>query len=224
MATAAQVADRFGLGRAVSYARLSGLVGLGLLEHTRIFHGAPGIYVATRRGLASVGLALPPARVDLRSYEHDLALSDLVTRLEREFGDEEIATEREMRAADSPLRIAPLQLPRFAIPLAGARGQPLLTPAGHCRLHFPDCTVVGISEPDSVVAVELERTPKGRARLRRILAGYVAARHIKAVRYYVVGERVLGLVESEIESLAARPLVSVQRWGDSSHAALHQAA
>jgi hypothetical protein len=42
MATAGQVADRFELGRAVTYARLSGLVRLGLLEHARIFHTAPG--------------------------------------------------------------------------------------------------------------------------------------------------------------------------------------
>lgn len=36
MATAAQVAERFEVGRAVSYARLSELVRLGLLEHARI--------------------------------------------------------------------------------------------------------------------------------------------------------------------------------------------
>ena len=46
MATAAQVAERFDLGRAVGYARLSGLVRLGLLEHARIFHASPGVYLA----------------------------------------------------------------------------------------------------------------------------------------------------------------------------------
>jgi hypothetical protein len=68
MAIAAQVAERFGLGRAVSYARLSGLVRLGLLDHCRIFHGEPGVYVATRAGLSIVDLELPPARVDIRTY------------------------------------------------------------------------------------------------------------------------------------------------------------
>ena len=101
MATAGQVADRFELGRAVSYARLSGLVRLGLLEHARIFHAAPGVYLATRAGLASVDLALPPARVDLRTYDHDLELSELVAELEREFGAARIVTEREMRGADN---------------------------------------------------------------------------------------------------------------------------
>jgi hypothetical protein len=37
IATAAQVGERFVLGRAVCYARLSGLVRLGLLTHLRIF-------------------------------------------------------------------------------------------------------------------------------------------------------------------------------------------
>jgi len=54
MASASQIAERFGLGRAVGYARLSGLVNLGLLEHARIFHAAPGVYLGTRAGLAAV--------------------------------------------------------------------------------------------------------------------------------------------------------------------------
>lgn len=60
MVTAAQVSERFDVGRAVGYARLSGLVNLGLLQHTRIFHATPGVYLATRLGLAAVDLDLPP--------------------------------------------------------------------------------------------------------------------------------------------------------------------
>src|SRR5919205_2302617 len=77
---AAQVAERFGLGRAVTYARLRGLVRLGLLEHARIFHCAPGVYLASRVGLASVDLDLPPARVDLRTSTHDLELGSFSAR------------------------------------------------------------------------------------------------------------------------------------------------
>jgi hypothetical protein len=214
MATAAQVADRFGLGRAVGYARLSGLVRLGLLEHARIFHGAPGVYLATRAGLASVDLDLPPARVDLRTYAHDLDLSSLVVMLEREFGSEQISTEREMRALDTPLGAAPTTHQRFAIPLAGARGQLQFTPAGHPRLHFPDCAVAARSAEfgDRMLAIELERTAKGRARLRRILAGYLVARHIRAVRYYTVGVRVRQLVQSEVATQRAHALIELRDW------------
>lgn len=212
MATAAQVAERFDLGRAVSYARLSGLVRLGLLEHARIFHASPGVYLATRAGLSVVGLTLPPAHVDLRTYGHDLELSGLVIELEREFGAERIATEREMRAADTPVGSAPVERPRFAVPVAGARGQLQLTPVGHPRLHFPDCAVSvdDCGTGSNVLAVELERTAKGRARLGRILAGYVGSRHIGAVRYYVTTERVRDLVNAEVASLRAKALIEIR--------------
>lgn len=213
MATAAQVAERFGLGRAVSYARLNGLSRLGLLDHARIFHAVPGVYLATRAGLACVDLSLPPPRVDLRTYDHDVELSAVVIELEREFGAGRIATEREMRAADTPVAQAPVERPGFAIQLAGAHGQLQLTPVGHPRLHFPDCAVFveNRESEGKVMAVELERTAKGRARLRRILAGYVASRHIDAVRYYVTAERVRDLVATEVASLKAQELIEIRK-------------
>ncbi len=210
MANAAQVAERFGVGRAVGYARLSGLVRLGLLEHARIFHSAPGVYLATRAGLAAVDLTLPPSRTDLRTYEHDLELSGLVIELEREFGAERISTEREMRAADTPIGSAPVERPRFAVPVFGGRGQLQLTPVGHPRLHFPDCAVLVEGRAAKVLAVELERTAKGRARLRSILSGYVGARHIDGVRYYVTSERVRDLISTEIGGLTAEALIEIR--------------
>ena len=77
-------------------------------------------------------------------------------------------TETEMRAADTALVTQSAKGQRFAVPLAGARGQLQLTPAGHPRLR----SVAGVSgeTADGVLAVELERTAKGRGPLRRILA------------------------------------------------------
>jgi hypothetical protein len=210
MATAAQVANRFELGRAVSYSRLSGLVKLGLLEHARIFHAAPGVYLATRPGLVSVNLALPPSRVDLRTYEHDLELSTRMIELERKFDAALIATEREMRAADTPIGRAPAERPRFAVPLAGVRGQMQLTPVGHPRLHFPDSAVFVRGHDEELLAVELEKTAKGRARVRRILSGYIASRHIQGVRYYATTERVRDLLETEVSALNAHALIEVR--------------
>jgi hypothetical protein len=213
MAGAAHVAERFGLGRAVTYARLRGLVRLGLLEHGRIFHGAPGVYLATRVGLASADLELPPARVDLRTYAHDVEVGWLVVGLEREFGPDRVRTEREMRTFDTAPGRPPGVRPSFAVSLSGARGQLQFTPAGYPRLHFPDCAVISAEgEGDRLLAVELERTAKGRARLRRILAGYVAARHIGGVRYYALGERVRELVESEVAAQRADQLIEVRPW------------
>lgn len=209
MATAAHVAERFDLGRAVGYARLNGLVKVGLLHHERIFHATPGIYLATRVGLAVAELDLPPARVDVRTYEHDLELSYLVIELEREFGAGRLATEREMRAADTPLGAAPVERPRFAVALMSAGGQMQLTPVGHARLHFPDCAIAGTDHDDPILAVELERTAKGRARLRGILSAYVRARHVGLVRYYPMAHRVRDLVQAEVERLGAERLVQI---------------
>ena len=98
--------------------------------------------------------------------------------------------------------------------LTGTHGQLELTPAGHRRLHFPDCVVVGApgESAERALAVELERTAKGRTRLRRILAGYIAARHIGAVRYYALGERVRNLVQSEVGAQRAHALIDVRAW------------
>ncbi len=215
MVTAAQVGERFGLGRAVGYARLNGLVRLGLLDHLRIFHATPGVYRTTRTGLAAVDLDLPPARVDVRTYEHDLQLSHLVIQLEREFGYDRLRTEREMRSLDTPLGAAPRERPRFAVPLTGGRGQMQLTPIGNARLHFPDCAVMARGHEESILAIELERTAKGRARLRAILSAYVAARHVGLVRYYPTNGRVLKLVASGTTELRATELVEIdQRFVD----------
>jgi len=218
MVTAGQVAERFQLGRAVGYARLGGLVRLGLLEHARIFHASPGVYLATRAGLACVDLALPPSRVDLRTYDHDLELSALVIELEREFGVGRVKTERELRSADTFNGAEP----KFALPMADARGRLQLTPVGRRRLHFPDAAIR--LEGDRVLSVELERTAKGRARLRRILAAYISAQNVVRVRYYVCSDQVGDLVASEVADLRAQPLVEIRAWRAHAPVRVHRGA
>lgn len=215
------VAERFGLGRAVTYSRLSGLVELGLLEHQRIFHAAPGVYMATGEGLAVVGTELPAARIDLRSYDHDLELTSLVVTLEREFGAHSVTTEREMRAIDAPAASTPPDSPRFAVPLTGARGQLQLTPLGNPRLHFADCSIA--LDSGRGLAVELERTPRELPGLRRILSGYIACRNVEGVRYYARGDRVRALVENEVEHLSARTFIEVHDWPESDRASRRNA-
>jgi hypothetical protein len=215
MVTAAQIAERFTLGRAVSYARLSGLTQLGLLEHQRIFHAEPGVYIATRQGLHAVDLELPPARVDLRTYRHDVELSSLVIELEREFGPERVVTEREIRALDPPgLREETGYRPQYGVLLGGAAGPAPLTPAGHPRLHYPDAAIAPAGGSEGALAVELERTVKGRTRLRSILRAYIGARHIAHVRYYAARPETARLLEDEIGRLHAGSLIELRLPAD----------
>jgi hypothetical protein len=146
--------------------------------------------------------------VDLRTYRHDVELSSLVTELEREFGPERVVSEREIRAIDTPgLRQEPDYRPRFGV-LVGGVGPAPLTPAGHPRVHYPDVAVVGANSVGTL-AIELERTLKGRTRLRSILRSYVSARHLKRVRYYATRPETARQLEEETARLRAESLIEV---------------
>jgi hypothetical protein len=188
------------LARRKAYARLRGLVSVGLLEHRRVLYGRPGVYVATRAGLEVADVELPAARVDLRTYEHDVEAVWLLLALERERGREAVLTERELRSVD-----AGAERPAFA---AAVGERPA---SGYARLHFPDLAIVG--DGGRPVAVELERTAKGATRLRRIVGAYVRARHLAGVRYYVTAPGVERAVAAAVRHHAAHDLVEIVRWG-----------
>ncbi|HYI81017.1 MAG TPA: hypothetical protein VEW67_09180 [Thermoleophilaceae bacterium] len=179
-AEAAQVARRFALSERHAYRRLRGLVALGLLDHRRVFHNRPGVYWATRAGLDAAGLRLPPAGIDIRTYDHDRLAAAVAIDLAGEFSAEAIVTERELRSLD-----AAAESPRYAVRRGSAdRG-------GRRGLHFPDLAVNGAD--GRPLAVEVELTAKGRGRLDSIVAAYVRARHIAGVRYYAAPSATPGL-------------------------------
>jgi hypothetical protein len=193
-AEARQIGRRFAMDGRHTYRRLRGLATCGLLAHEWVLHGRPGVYLATRDGLSSVELALPPARVDLRTYVHDLGTAALAIELEREFGADAIVTERELRSIDTAA-----QEPRYAV----MRGHQT-TRRG---LHFPD---LAIEQPDSrPLAIELELTAKGRGRLDQIVAAYVRGRHIAAVRYYAA-PAALPAVQRAVSRAGADQLIHIR--------------
>ena len=194
------------VGRSQCYARLTGLARVRLIRHERVLYGQPGVYTATVDGLQFADVPLPPASIDLRTYDHDLEMVALVSEIERE-GHGRVLTEREVRAIDTPAgRSAESYRPRYAVLLGHGR-QLQLTPGGSPRVHFPDAVIVDTN--DRAVAIELERTAKGRARLRGILRGYVGARHLAEVRYYTADDRVRSMVCDEVAALRAEPVIRV---------------
>jgi len=56
---------------------------------------------------------------------------------------------------------------------------------------------------------------RARGDVRRILSGYVAARHVARVRYVVSDKRVRGLIESEIKALRAHELIDIEECAPS---------
>jgi hypothetical protein len=170
---AQHVMTRFAIGRTAGYRRLHELVEYGLVRHHRLLYNDAGLLTATPDGLRWADLdRLTPARVSLALLPHTIASAALAALLEPKLAiDQALLSDREHRAAE---RVA-------AQPLASAimgsdRGD-------RGALHRPDLVLMGPGgEP--MTAIEIEMTLKTKARMERILRGYLRNRNLATVRYY----------------------------------------
>jgi hypothetical protein len=194
-ATASQIGERFSIGVNRTCRRLGQLGRAGYVERRRPFT-SPSAYLASKTALAVVGSELPPARVDVRTYRHDLGVTDLV--IEYELAGARIVTEREMRMHEA------LRTGTFA-----ARFSPELYGASP-RRHFPDLAVQ--LDDGSVQAFELELTPKRTGRLRAILKAYRRSPHIASIVYYVERRELGRRIEELARSLHLDDRLEVRWW------------
>jgi hypothetical protein len=171
-----QVQALLGASPLATNRRLRGLAGDCFLTHRKIFHRQPACCQITRKGLAALASPLPPPRLDLACYRHDVGAAWLWLAAHRgAFGTtREVLGERRMRSGDRSL---------------GWPGEPAGVRLGGYgrdgreRLHYPDLVLVA---PDGRrTALELELTPKGAARRELILGGYGADSRIDQVLYLV---------------------------------------
>lgn len=160
------LAERFGTSRQQINARVRRLERAGLLQ--RNTHGPMPAWTiaATSRGLAALGL--PPRRAARTTVqrEHELALAAIVARHERTRPESTVHTERDCRRREAASRA------RFSADVTDPK-------QGRSR-RWPDLV---LEDDDRRVAVELELTPKGIARLRRIVAAYRNAPWFDEVRF-----------------------------------------
>src|SRR3990167_10601240 len=92
-----QIAKWLGVAVSTAYLRIKKLVCHGYLIHERIFHGAPGVYRVSLKGVYISGNALPPLRqIRLSTYHHDLIVIDLSLILIARYGGS-FVYERELR-------------------------------------------------------------------------------------------------------------------------------
>lgn len=193
----------------VAYRRLGGLTTRGLLAYDRVLHGEPGWYQITRPGLAMIGSDLPPPRLDLRCFGHDIGVAWVWLAASRgAFGRiERMVSEREMRSRDAAWALAGRgRTVRGGMAPNGGDDRPApfgvhlggVGPRGQIRLHYPDLLLVG--RAGERVAVELELSAKGGRRLETILAGYGADPGIAAVLYLTTKPG----IEREVRSAAGR--------------------
>lgn len=196
VSTAAHVQALLGCGSRHAGRRLGVLARHGLIRTERIFaREAPAAWI-TRAGLGTVASRLPPPRLDLKGYRHDLGVAWLwLAAGEGAFGElRGELSERSMRSHDR--RLDATQRPiGVGIGPAGTRHYPdlLLETAGGHR-----------------VAVELELTAKSRRRLDRIMLGYACDARFDAVLYLCPPGSIRSAVEAAARRAGIAELVHVQ--------------
>ena len=195
-------ATLLGVRPETAQARLNKLVDGGYVRRNPLFRGRPPMYLIDKDGLAVVGSSLPVPRFDLHSYAHDVGLAWLwLAARAGAFGPlREIIGERRLRSHDGAREPG-------AEPLAVRLGG--FGSGGQERLHFPDLLLQ--TADGRRIALELELTSKGPARLQTILAGYAADPRVDGVVYLVESASVARTVGGVARRLGISPLVHLQR-------------
>lgn len=183
-------------------ARLGRLAKAGYIDSVRLFHNQPAMHLIARDGLKVLGSTLPPPKVDVHSYQHDVGVAWLWIAARRgTFGPlRDIVGERRMRSHDG---VRDRDSEPFAVKLGG------LGPWGRERLHYPDLLLRTVDGRQ--VALELELSSKGRARRERILAGYAGDPRFDGVVYLVQNASIARSVQAAARRLGIASLVHLQR-------------
>ena len=216
-----QLQRHLGVSPATAAARVRELGRAGLVGSSRIFDRLPRAVWITRRGLAAIGSELPPPRLDLKLYRHDIGVGWIwLAAADGAFGPPaRIVSERAMRSHDRRYDHERALSGYGGSVEPGAPfgiGAGVLGPGGGEQRHYPDLLVE--LRDGHRVALELELTGKGRRRLDRIMLGYAAADALDAV-LYLVGAGLLGRrVEEAARRAGIGDRVHVQALGPGSPA------
>jgi hypothetical protein len=171
--TAEALSERLGVSVASARARLSAGRRAGLIVSARPLAGRPTLHVVSAAGLRRVGaMELGRCRVTARNAEHLIACAQVAVALVRDHPAYWVMGERELRRGE-------LDGDR---PLASARLG--MAPDGGPLLHRPDL-VLWPRQPAAglPIAVEVELTVKGHARLVAICRAWARCRCVSGVLY-----------------------------------------
>ena len=200
-----QAAALLGVTPLTASRRLDKLTEGGYVRSAAVFSRRPPMYLIRPAGLRALGSSLPPPRLDLHTYEHDIGVAWLWLAARRgTFGPlSEILAERTLRSRDGAADhdSQPREL------LGVRRGG--IGPHGLERLHYPDLLLR--TADGRWVALELELSPKHRPKLESILSAYGADPRIAGVVYLVRSSGVARSVERAARKLGVSDLVHLQR-------------
>ncbi len=206
-----------GVSTRVAQHRLRRLQRNGYVVPRRVFAGHPACYQITREGLAAIGSSLPPPRLDLRAYVHDVGVAWLwLGGRHGAFGPlKELLSERTLRSEDGRWAAATRAGLTGAGEVTDPTGPPYgvrlggLGSRGRERLHYPDLLLT--TQGGRRIAVELELTSKGPTRRQQILTGYGSDGRVGTVLYLVDRPSVGRAIEASARRLGIASLVQVQR-------------
>lgn len=210
-----QVAQLLGVTYGAARRRLDRLGDKEYLSSKDPYKRQPPHHAITKQGLAVIGSSLPKPKLVHSEFRHDVGLAWLwLAAHAGAFGPlTAIHSERSMLSEDGR---AGEDEERFGLRAVG------FGPRGGALTHYPDLLLD--TAAGHRVAVELELTTKGRARLDTIMRRYAADPRIDAVLYLVDNPGVEHAVRSAVARTGTSALVHVQmaRWtepvGASSHA------
>ncbi|MEV0876008.1 replication-relaxation family protein [Streptomyces sp. NPDC049950] len=157
--------------RQVVYRRLRALTEMGLLSAGQLPGRRAQVFWLTKSATELLNIPGSAGTPNIKEYNHDLAVVDLAQYINGIRPDDELVTEREIRARDTPNQYASAE-PTYAV----STGE-----SGRGR-RYPD--LVGRRPDGTVWAHELERTQKARPRLVRNMLLYVNADHISYAMYW----------------------------------------
>ena len=202
VAVAPQVAQLLGVTERTAATRLARLGELGLISFERIFDGQPAAASIRGPGLRQVGSLLPPPRVDLKGYRHDVGVGWLwLAANGGGFGSlSAVVSERQMRSHDMR---APLGGEPFGVGIVG------LDSFGRQARHYPDLLLT--TQGGERVAVELELTAKSTRRLDTIMRGYAGDPRIDGVLYVVSSAHLERIITAAATRAGITDLVRVHR-------------
>jgi hypothetical protein len=202
MVLADHAASLLGVAPDTAKARLAKLAAGGYVRSEPLFAKQPAMNLITRAGLDVIGSSLPTPRIDVRLYEHDAGVAWLWLAAQHgTFGPvREILAERRLRSHDAAREPG-------TEPLAVKRGG--IGPRGGEQLHYPDLVLT--TADGRRVALELELSSKGPARLQKILAGYAADPRFDGVVYLVESAAVARSVRDTARRMGVSSLVHMHR-------------
>lgn len=226
-ATVAQLARRFETSEKTLRNRLPKLREGGLVESVFIVHARPSVWLVTSAGLNMIGMNLTAPSIRWGQVRHTMLLTELGITFE--MSDENVITEREIRAAATRYSPTPRmkasvdfyksieQMAELEDEDVDTRVTTALTIPVHGRGigHIPDMVLAREPFPNGAsgsIAIELELTRKNLGEWRTVLTAFRDSDRFTEVYYFVTSKEVSKAMTRVVKALGAEDKIFIRMF------------